>query len=264
MTHIDLFSGIGGFALAARRTGFRTIAFCEKDEWCWRVLRKHWPDVPIYDDVRTFDGHAFTDATLLTGGFPCQPFSCAGKRKGKEDDRALWPAMLAVIQDARPRWVIGENVPGIISMELDTVLSDLEGAGYTVRPIVLPACATDAPHRRDRVWIVGHAQKRTLRPGLRADEPGRIGRGRYGDDGGEDASDAGSRSRKGKGPGECRRTEPLRWLPEPHVGRVAHGVPRRVDRLRGLGNAIVPQVAEEIMRMIARIEAGHPAPKEEP
>ncbi|HPL75489.1 MAG TPA: DNA (cytosine-5-)-methyltransferase [Candidatus Sumerlaeota bacterium] len=161
-THIDLFSGIGGFSLAARWTGFRTVAFCECEPYAQRVLRKHWPDVPIHDDVRTFPGERYAGATLLTGGFPCQPFSLAGKRAGKEDDRFLWPAMVDVVEAVRPTWIIGENVPGIVTMELDRCAADLEAQGYAVWPVIVPACAVGAFHRRDRVWIVAHREKQGL------------------------------------------------------------------------------------------------------
>jgi len=153
--HIDLFSGIGGFALAARWAGFETVQFVEIDKFCQKVLNKNFPGVPIHDDIKTFH---WTEASpfILTGGFPCQPFSCAGKRRGKEDDRFLWPEMLRVISEARPTWVIGENVAGFINMGLDDCISDLENQGYEVQTFIIPACAVNAPHRRDRVWIVAH------------------------------------------------------------------------------------------------------------
>ena len=132
------------------------ISFVEIDKFCQKVLAKHWPDVPIQSDIKEYK-HDGTNIHLITGGFPCQPFSCAGKRRGAEDDRALWPEMLRIISECRPRWVIGENVAGIINMELDTVLAKLENEGYTTETFIIPACAVDAPHRRDRVWIVGHA-----------------------------------------------------------------------------------------------------------
>lgn len=156
MTHIDLFSGIGGFALAAHWAGFQTEVFCERDEFCQKVLHKHWPATPIIDDVFGFDGTQYSGATLLTGGFPCQPYSCAGKRMGNEDDRALWPEMRRVIAEAKPNWIVAENVPGIVDMALDGVLSDLEDEGYEVGTLVIPACAVNAPHRRDRVWVIAH------------------------------------------------------------------------------------------------------------
>lgn len=158
MNHIDLFSGIGGFALAAHWAGFQTEVFCERDEFCQKVLHKHWPAAPIVDDIFRFDGTRHAGATLLTGGFPCQPYSCAGKRMGNEDDRALWPEMFRVIIECRPRWVVAENVPGIVDMALDGVLSDLENQGYEVGTMVIPACAVNAPHIRKRVWIVAHSK----------------------------------------------------------------------------------------------------------
>ncbi len=145
-THIDLFSG---FALAAHWAGFTTEVFCEQDPFCQRVLRHHWPAVPLVSDIREFDGRAY---------FPCQPFSTAGKRGGRADDRFLWPEMLRVIREGRPHWIVGENVPGIINMALDDVLSDLENEGYATQALLIPACSVNAPHKRERVWIIAHPQ----------------------------------------------------------------------------------------------------------
>ena len=157
MRHLDLFSGIGGFSLAARSVWEdHEPTFCEIDPFCQAVLRKHWPKSEIHGDIRKFRPEG--KYHLLTGGFPCQPFSQAGSRMGKEDDRYLWPEMLRVIQEARPDWVVGENVAGIINMALDEVLSSLGSQGYEVRAFVIPAVALNAPHRRDRVWIVGHSK----------------------------------------------------------------------------------------------------------
>lgn len=159
MNVLDLFSGVGGFSLGLERAGFHTVAFCEIDPYCRKVLKKHWPDVPIHEDIRTLDGTQFRSVDLVCGGFPCQPFSVAGKQDGSSDDRALWPEMLRVIREVQPTWVIGENVPGIINMELDNCLSNLEALGYSCQTFVIPACAVDAKHRRDRVWIMANAQK---------------------------------------------------------------------------------------------------------
>ena len=151
---LDLFSGIGGFSLGLERTGgFETVAFCEYDKKARLVLNKHWPDVPIYEDVRTLEHDGSID--VISGGFPCQPFSVAGKQKGKEDDRHLWPAMFKLIQKHRPTWVIGENVAGLIALGLDSVLADLESENYRTRTFVIPACSVNAKHRRDRLWIIG-------------------------------------------------------------------------------------------------------------
>lgn len=162
-THLSLFSGIGGLDIAAEMAGFDTVGQCEFSDYPYKVLEKHWPHVPKWRDIRTLTGGNFYEKTglqtvdVISGGFPCQPFSVAGKRRGAEDDRYLWPEMLRVIDEIRPTWVVGENVAGIINMALDTVLSDMEGKGYAARTFVIPACATDAAHRRDRVAIVAHA-----------------------------------------------------------------------------------------------------------
>ena len=158
----DLFSGIGGFALGLEAAGMNTVAFCEQDTYCQKVLKKHWPKIPIHSDITELNGYEYRGTVdLVCGGFPCQPFSVAGKQLGTEDDRALWPEMLRVICEVAPRWVIGENVSGIIPMELDKVLFDLEGEGYTCWTFVLPACAVDAHHRRDRVWVVAHTDSKS-------------------------------------------------------------------------------------------------------
>ena len=290
-THLDLFSGIGGFALAARWAGFETIQFVEYEPYAQKVLAKNFPGVPIAGDIFEFDATEFLGVGLLTGGFPCQPFSVAGKQLGNKDDRAIWPQMLRVIREARPAWVIGENVSGIITMELDNVLSDLEGEGYTTQTLVIPAAGVDAKHRRERVWILAHTTgtrgsggegcmetdgcnlREEVQTRLRTSEDlansnsglcnrenkGIFAGGNAVDNGSENVAD--SDSKRG-----CSRetnredAEDVRessrcekhgyWLTEPSVGRVVNGLPNRVDRLKGLGNAIVPQVAYEIMRCL--------------
>ena len=161
----SLFSGIGGFDLALERCGMQVKWQVENDEYCNKVLNKHWPKVRRWNDVKTFPPDDKTDwaVDVIVGGFPCQPFSQAGKRCGTEDNRYLWPAMLRIISTIKPSWVIAENVRGILSINeglvFKQVLTDLENEGYEVQPFIIPACAVNAPHRRDRVWIVAHSER---------------------------------------------------------------------------------------------------------
>tara|TARA_E500000081_G_scaffold29435_1_gene33098 strand:- start:529 stop:1530 length:1002 start_codon:yes stop_codon:yes gene_type:complete len=159
LTVTSLFSGIGGIDLGLEMTGhFKTELFSELDPFCQKVLKKHWPNVPIIPDVRDIDGKEIR-SDVIVGGFPCQPFSVAGKQKGKNDERHLWPEMFRIIKDAKPSIVIGENVPGLINvqMALGACISDLESEGYEVQPFILPASAINAPHRRYRVFIIAMA-----------------------------------------------------------------------------------------------------------
>ena len=368
-THLDLFSGIGGFAIAAQNCGYTTIGFCEKEPYAQQILKERFgavladserggcgthrqsagvermgngrqddamptakPSPRLHPDIFTLNGADYAGVDLLTGGFPCQPFSVAGKRKGAADDRALWPEMLRVIAESKPTWIIGENVAGIVSMELDNILSDLESLGYSAWPLVIPACAVDARHRRDRVWIVAHSMRdgRNERRAEREGQRGRTtpisagassedvahsrhlrGRGRAesaGEERAEIANDgqavadakrtrpqgqriAGSTETGGGSPeradelatrrgdedvahadgqrgcvrevhgqdagdvGEssCTWKDEREWFAESGMGRVAHGIPNRAHRLRGLGNSICPPVAEEIIREIASL-----------
>ena len=258
LTHLDLFSGIGGFALAANAAGFRTVGFCEIEPYAQQVLREkfHTYSKPerlqgstgeglsgtggasiksprLHSDIYKLDGRDYAGVTVLTGGFPCQPFSVAGQQRGAADDRHLWPEMLRVIKEARPTWIIGENVPGIIPMELDNCISGLEACGYEVQPLVIPACAVDAKHRRDRLWILAHrANERSPRRNAGNEYAGDVGQPPY----------------------AWKNEE--QWFAESGMGRVANGIPARVDRLKGLGNAIVPQVAEPFFHWIRQIEQG--------
>jgi len=269
---LDLFSGIGGFSLGLERTGgFETVAFCEYDKKARLVLNKHWPDVPIYEDVRTLEHDGSID--VISGGFPCQPFSVAGKQKGKEDDRHLWPAMFKLIQKHRPTWVIGENVAGLIALGLDSVLADLESENYRTRTFVLPACSVNAKHRRDRLWIIGERvmantnNKRCKKLNISKQPKKQKQSGRS-----DDEIMAYTSSKRQQGQGKLEQSlnseaashrqaintfpggESCQWAVEPNVGRVADGIPRRMDRLKQLGNAVVPQVVEVIGNAILEAE----------
>lgn len=161
MKHMGLFEGIGGFSLAARWAGWITPVMVEWNQYCQSVLRKNFPDATIFSDIRNFDGRPYAgQIDIITGGFPCQPFSHAGKRAGTDDDRYLWPEMLRVIREVGPEWIVGENVAGLLTMDggrvLRGILADLENTGYRPEVFVIPALAVGAPHRRDRLWIVAH------------------------------------------------------------------------------------------------------------
>lgn len=269
LTHLSLFSGIGGLDLAAEWAGFMTVGQCEFADYPTKVLEKHWPDVPRWRDVRTLTKESFYERTglrtvdVISGGFPCQPFSVAGKQKGKGDDRYLWPEMLRVITELRPRCVVGENVPGIIKIAAGQVVKDLERAGYHVVVFNFEAAAVGAWHRRSRVFFVGIADV--------ADTDGSGLQGRKQPETPDAAEDAGEQPSRVPA-GECSeavydamcsgcagdarwgQSQELAagrcWAAEPDVGRVAHGIPNRVDRLKCLGNAVVPQQAYPIFKAL--------------
>ena len=323
LTHLSLFSGIGGLDIAAEMAGIETVGQCEYADYPYAILQQHWPTVPKWRDIHTLTGDDFYRRTglrtvdIISGGFPCQPFSQAGKRKGKEDDRYLWPEMLRVIRELRPTWVVGENVPGIVNLALDTVLSDLETEDYEVQTFVIPACGVDAPHRRDRVAILAHAlngsgtlwrdrkfqntasdagQGTDHRRGATATQPGERRQNKSGLAGVADGirtavheadsdtdpdrlqgrhidkvvdassfTDCSSRERereREREPRVRRSTEIIsgshsawnNWPDEPGIPRVADGIPNRVDRIKCLGNAVVPQQFYPFFAAIAEIE----------
>jgi len=271
---LDLFSGIGGFSLGLKWAGFQTVAFCEIDPYCIKVLKKNFPGVRIHENIKELDGNEYKGIIdVITGGYPCQPFSQAGNRKGHEDDRHLWPEMFRIIKQSRPAWVICENVNGHVTMGLDKVLFDLESEGYAARTFVIPACAIDAPHRRDRVWIVAN----TISNGIgtnagaqpRAEEKCQELLKKDWETLPDDANEICSAlaDTKGEHDGLCygkkkkgqkqkfRNSGVKEWKPwpvEPSVGRVADGIPGRVDRIKGLGNAVVPQIVQRIGLSIRR------------
>ncbi|APU20144.1 DNA cytosine methyltransferase [Actinoalloteichus sp. GBA129-24] len=222
---LHLFEGIGGFSLGCQRAGMRPVGQVEIDPWCRSVLARHWPEVPRHDDVRTAAAwwQSRPDrprVDVITGGFPCQPVSVAGRRRGVDDDRWLWPAMADVIAAIRPRWVLWENVPGLRTAGLDVVHADLVRLGYRHRVGYASACEMGAPHPRRRLLGLAHTHRPRRATGSRMEptRPPTVGTGR--------------------------------WPAEPDVGRVAHGLPGRVDRVTALGNAVVPRLAEHMARLI--------------
>lgn len=361
MKHLDLFSGIGGFALGLQKVGFETVAFCDIEKYCQHLLKQKWNGVKIYNDVREItkekfkaDGIEFPE--IITGGFPCQPFSVAGSRKGTDDNRHLWPEMFRIIKEFKPRWIIGENVRGIVSIQdglvFETVCTDLESEGYEVQTFNIPAVGVGAPHKRERIWIVANSRcsvrreqssrnSESIRSGTfketeRSTDTSEITRPSERTETMADTYNNGSRKEKrnetiessykqknrlsirdgndvansntGNVEAGCerqggicredtsegqsnnvtgssevmantnseRQQEQCRpksiqeegnelecsssqsggnfWDIEPDVGRVVNGLPGRVHRLKGLGNAIVPQIAEEIGRAIMKAE----------
>lgn len=228
----SLFAGIGGFDLGLERAGMEVRWQVENNSWCQRVLAKHWPNVTRYGDIKQVDWHTIEPVDLVCGGFPCQPFSLAGKRRGTEDDRYLWPEVVRCLDAVRPTWFLGENVPGIIKVALDQVCADLEALGYTVQPVCIPACAVDAPHQRQRVWILAHAGCAGLpRGGLRSGEAQtREIRDCGAADSREVVAHAHSQS-TGRSAKSWR--ERGQWEPEPELGGSLNGLPRWLDRFTG-------------------------------
>jgi len=277
---LDLFSGIGGFSLGLERTGgFYTKAFCEIDKKARLVLNKHWPDVPIYEDVAALKGEDIGSVDVICGGFPCQDISLAGKGAGLEGARSgLWFEFHRLIKEIKPKYVIAENVAALRSRGLDQVLRSLSEIGYDAEWHCIPASAVGAPHQRDRIWIVADSHWDDGRDGRGTESSERQTRMELGGGGerftqrnaSEIVADPSESGRKGRihrwadsqWGGElgflgcCRSAhgQPIQdwWAVEPAVGRVANGIPRRVDRIKQLGNAVVPQIPEILGRAILK------------
>jgi DNA (cytosine-5)-methyltransferase 1 len=265
LRHVDLCSGIGGFALGFEWAELSSpVLFCDIEPWSRKILAKHWPDVPIAEDVKELASDPdrnVPDCDILTAGYPCQPFSLAGKRGGSEDDRHIWPHILQIVASKRPAWCVFENVYGHLTLGLDQVLSDLEVEGYATRPFIVPACGVDAPHKRDRIWIIAKNMADTeimhgdvcAQHSEQSERQAPKPREHSGKKFMADTDDSGREEQRWPQPAQPKHQAPQRgsgWLPEPAVGRVANGIPRRVDRLKGLGNAIVPQIAMRIGQTI--------------
>ena len=309
LKHLDLFSGIGGFSLGLESAGLvETVAFCDYDQYCQKVLKKNFPGVPVYGDVKELNhdklkADGIDQIDIITGGYPCQPFSVAGRKKGEEDPRHVWPEMFRLIQELRPTWVIGENVGGHIKLGLDSVLENLESEGYSARTFSISASSIGANHKRERVWIVAHSNEmqRQFLCGQKSEQRQETFEGtsersgtpismanseRLGRTEGTEKSKELEREESsdqldhcGEGCTKCQSCQTMAnsegsnrneheanrehgkaspqeifgdgssvcgvsawWSVEPDVGRVAHGVPDRVDRLKCLGNSVVPQI----------------------
>ena len=317
LKHLDLFSGIGGFSLGLEATGgFETVAFCDIDKYSKKVLKKQWPNVKQYEDIKELNYERLkTDGIgpidIITGGYPCQPFSIAGRKKGEEDPRHLWPEYFRLIKELRPSWVIGENVSGHIKLGLDTVLENLESEGYSARTFSISASSVGAKHQRERIWIVANARQHggRIEPAGNSEGTGRgslettersadtdtISRSSEGEETlansvelglekhghsettesikrGETMADTNVEGRQGRiHRGQNKEWESQQryfgrnsaahgqqeqnwWDIEPELGRVAHGIPNRVDRLKGLGNSLVPQIPYFIAQSILQVE----------
>ena len=257
----SLFSGIGGLELGLERAGMTVSWQVECDPYASKVLAKHWPNVPRFIDVREVGKHNLSHVNIICGGFPCQDISVAGRREGITGKRSgLWKEFARIIDEIRPAFVLIENVPALRSRGLSVVLGDLAALGYDAEWDCLSASSLGAPHVRDRIFVVANANRsRQLQPqGGIATQRRRVSHGRSAmahTEGLGGELRAATRERQGRftgvGPEGWPEPEPSGWwATEPNVGRVAHGVPSRVDRLRCLGNAVVPQVAEHIGRMI--------------
>jgi DNA (cytosine-5)-methyltransferase 1 len=280
----SLFSGIGGIDLGLQRAGMTVKWHSEIDPYACRVLKKHWPDVPNLGNIKEIDWATVEPVDVIAGGYPCQPFSTAGKRQGDKDERHLWPYFLRAISELRPRFALLENVRGHLSMGFDRVLGDLAEIGYDAEWQIVSAASVGAPHRRDRIICVAYPNCCDPSDGRERENVSGQGAG-WRHDGSGSASDIGQVSlgsprqiaedvadsdiwqigrrhrwhatNRGQVFGRRHhdgRTQSYEgwqwWEVEPDVGRVADGIPARVDRLRGLGNAVVPQVAEYVGRMI--------------
>jgi len=293
LTHGSLFSGIGGFDLASQWMGWENVFHCEYDPFCQKVLKHHFPNSKLYKDVRKFDATNYLGRVdILTGGFPCQPFSSAGLRKGTEDERHLWPEMLRVIREVSPKYVVGENVRGLLNwsggLVFEEVCADLENEGYEVTPYLLPACGKNAPHRRDRIWFIANSTKRNGGRNTRSvpskEEEERICERNeipksiksskvFGNapDTDFELSECGNDNRED---GRSEQTERIKSFSKPRgweefptqppICGGDDGLPQELDgitfpkwrkeSIKAYGNAIVPQVAHEIFKAIQKME----------
>ena len=286
LKHLDLFSGIGGFSLGLEATGgFETKAFCDIEKYPRQVLQKHWPHVKQYEDIKELNyerlkADGIDSIDIITGGYPCQPFSIAGRQKGEQDSRHLWPEYFRLVKELRPTWVIGENVSGHIKLGLDTVISDLESEDYAVRPFSISASSIGANHQRERIWILAHSRRsqwpRAELRGENENETRKENANQFERSSSTSEVDVANTnnerlqrqwqsrnqftprfnsSRESSEEGQ-RTVGQGWWESEPNMGRVAHGIPKRVDRLKSLGNSLVPQIPYYIGKTILEVMNG--------
>jgi DNA (cytosine-5)-methyltransferase 1 len=275
---LDLFSGIGGFSLGLESTGFfETIGFVEKDKFCQKVLKKHWKNINIEEDIRNVKGEKYA-ADIITGGFPCQPFSVAGKRKSTADDRYLWDEMLRLIREVKPRWVIGENVEGIVNinegMVLRQVLNDLENEGFQSQCIIIPASGIGAWHQRKRIWIVSYSNNngsyRSQGNATKQSSNEQKDRLSFRDDKDVSNSNTGFSVRENEEIQTGRNAfnsiyksgKRQWWEIESELRGIPDGLSTKLyedrsNRIRALGNSIVPQIARQIGLSIMEAELGN-------
>ena len=286
LQHLDLFSGIGGFSLGLEATGgFETKAFCDIEKYPRQVLQKHWPHVKQYEDIKELNyerlkADGIDSIDIITGGYPCQPFSIAGRQKGEQDSRHLWPEYFRLVKELRPTWVIGENVSGHIKLGLDTVIEDLESEDYAVRPFSISASSIGANHQRERIWILAHSRRsqwpRAELRGENENETRKENANQFERSSSTSEVDVANTnnerlqrqwqsrnqftprfnsSRESSEEGQ-RTVGQGWWESEPNMGRVAHGIPKRVDRLKSLGNSLVPQIPYYIGKTILEVMNG--------
>jgi DNA (cytosine-5)-methyltransferase 1 len=280
MTHGSLFSGIGGFDLAAEWMGWENKFHCEWNPFGQKILKHYWPNAESFNDITKTDFTPYANRIdVLTGGFPCQPYSTAGKRKGKDDERHLWPEMLRAIREIQPDWVVGENVRGIINwsngMVFNEIQTDLEVSGYEVFPFLLPACGVNAPHERYRTWFIAYSakfrqQKRVFESRIHSSE--KYGEpARFSDSGDVAHAECARRPQisniipRGFSKGDLadttfKQNDWATWPTQPPICNGDDGIPRKMDGItfpnwraesvKGGGNAIVPQLAFKIFQAI--------------
>ena len=241
MKFVSLFAGIGGLDLGLERAGWECVAQVENDPWCTKILEKHWPTIPKWSDIHELDPADLPDTDAVVGGFPCQPVSYAGRRKAQDDPRWLWPEFLRIVRMVRPRIVLVENVPGLLTAGLGDVLAGLAGAGYDTEWASVPAAAVGAPHLRWRVFIVAYSDTFGWDGWAGEQWPGRRG---------EPQNEGWWAVKSGVGGSADGVPKELDGTWEDGITRTAVNVQDRAARLRGLGNAVVPQVAEWVGRRI--------------